>query len=180
MVPTGAGHFEETGSAEEKIVPTLDMLYDQIPASYEQLAQRLEAMEKRLQDLMLFSTSFLLPGPAIVVLALNPATLQSNFFYLATVLALLNLVIGTINRFFTGKLLLPQPQLPDSPWAKLTERQFKTESLRYAHFNGQKNSELVNSKGNWAAGMTVVFLAEISVLIAWWIVDVSRYLEVAS
>ena len=156
------------------------MLYDQIPASYEQMIPRLEAMEKRLQDLMLFSTSFLLPGPAIVVLALNPASLQSYFFYLATGLALLNLVIGTITRFFGGKLLLPQPQLPDSPWAKLTSREFKTESLRYAHFNARKNSELVNSKGNWAAGMTVVFLAEISMLIVWWIVDVSKHLEVAT
>ena len=160
-------------------MPGLDLLYDQIPASYEQMLQRLEAMEKRLQDLMLFSTSFLLPGPALVVLALNPASLQSYLFYAATGLALLNLVIGTITRFFRGKLLLPQPQLPDSPWAKLSDSEFKAESLRFAHFNANKNAELVNSKGAWASRMTVVFLAEIGVLIAWWIVDVSKYLEVA-
>lgn len=157
-------------------MPGLDLLYEQIPASYEQMMQRLEAMEKRLQDLMLFSTSFLLPGPAIVVIALNPASLQSNLFYSATALALLNLVIGTITRFFTDKLLLPQPPLPESPWARLSESEFKIESLRFAHFNANKNAELVNSKGTWASRMTVVFLAEIAVLIAWWIVDVSEYL----
>lgn len=157
-------------------MPGLDLLYDQIPASYELMLQRLESMEKRLQDLMLFSTSFLLPGPAIVVLALNPASLQSYLFYAATALALLNLVIGTITRFFTDKLLLPQPQLPDSPWARLSENEFKIQSLRFAHFNANKNAELVNSKSKWASRMTVVFLAEIAVLIAWWIVDVSEYL----
>lgn len=157
-------------------MPGLDLLYEQIPASYEQMMQRLESMEKRLQDLMLFSTSFLLPGPAIVVLALNPASLQSYLFYSATALALLNLVIGTITRFFTGKLLLSLPQRPDSPWARLTESEFKAEALLYAHFNGSKNLALVNSKGKWASIMTVVFLAEIAVLVAWWIVDVSKHL----
>lgn len=160
-------------------MPGLDMLYEQIPASYAQMLQRLEAMEKRLQDLMLFSTSFLLPGPALVVLALNPASLQSNLFYAATGLALLNLIIGTITRFLADGLLLPHPQLPDSQWARLTTRQFMIESLRYANFNARKNAELVNGKGDWAARMTVIFLAEIIVLVAWWIVDVSKYLEVA-
>ena len=45
MVPTGAGHFEETGSAEEKIVPTLDQ-----DLSRDEIARLVREYERQMKE----------------------------------------------------------------------------------------------------------------------------------
>ena len=76
---------------------SLDLTYEMIPAFYALVVQRLDAVQNRIQSLMVFSGSFLLTGPALAAVASNGISFASYWFYAAVALAVLNIVIGLVS-----------------------------------------------------------------------------------
>lgn len=145
---------------------TLDLAYDQIPASYDRALQRLNSVESRVQALMAFSASFLLTGPALVALTMANIDFTSWWLAAAVCLALLNLVVGAVVRTW-GEFRLPEPHGVDTIWLQLQTQEFKEESLMWANIHFEYNRRLVNRKGRWAVTMTYLFLVEIFALTIW-------------
>ena len=69
----------------------VDLAYDLVQSSYEWAVVRLNAVENRIQALMVFSASFVLTATAAADISLT-----SWWFYLALAMGLLNLVLGTV------------------------------------------------------------------------------------
>ena len=76
--------------------------YDFVRASYDWMMHRLNAVESRIQTLMMFSASFTVTGPVLVALLAEEASLKSGWFVAAVALALLNLLIGAVARAYCG------------------------------------------------------------------------------
>ena len=145
---------------------SLDLTYDLIPASYALVVQRLDAIENRIQSIMVFSASFLLTGPALAAVTSSGVSFTSNWFYAAIALAAVNIVIGLPWRTL-GTLHMSRPHPVDSGWLELEPEEFKWSSIWWANKNLDHNLKLVNAKGNATLLMTTILVAELALLIAW-------------
>ena len=155
---------EQQGLVQE--VNGLDLAYDLIPATYDWMMQRLNAMESRIQALIVLSAGFLLTGPALVAVAVESVTFDSLWFYLALATSIVNLITGAAMRIW-GELKLPGPRRVDSGWLSLNAGEFKWSSLWWAEQHFNENARLLRWKGRSAVLMTGVFLLETLSLTVW-------------
>ena len=63
--------------------PGVDMAYGLMQSSYDSTMNRLNAVESRIQAVMVFSASFLFTAPVLVATSESDITLNSAIFYLA-------------------------------------------------------------------------------------------------
>ena len=74
------------------------LAYDFVLPSYDWAMQRLNAVEGRIQSLMMFSVSLAVTGPVLVASLVDEVRLGSGWFVAALVTALGILVGGTVTR----------------------------------------------------------------------------------
>ena len=82
----------------EEQTPGVERAYDFVRTSYDWAILRLNAVESRIQALMVFSAGFIVTGPALVAVGEEDISLSSVWFYLALATAGLNLLVGAIAR----------------------------------------------------------------------------------
>ena len=146
--------------------PGVDLAYGLMQSSYDSIMNRLNAVESRIQAVMVFSASFFFTAPILVTTSESDITLNSAIFYLAGLAALLNLIIGTLTRAF-GKLKLARVYGDVQEWFDLPEYWFKVYAVEEAATHYRINVKTVNRKGNIAIAMTGVFIVEIVFLASW-------------
>ena len=87
---------EENGEGQE--YPGLDLAYGMVQSSYDLAVSRLNAVENRIQAVMVFSASFIVTVPVLVAATNNTIALATPLSYLAAIIAGANLLIGTVTR----------------------------------------------------------------------------------
>ena len=163
--------MSEDGARQEKEVTGVDLAYGLVQSSYEWAVVRLNAVENRIQVLMVFSASFVLTAPALVAATGNTISLGSYWFYFALGLAVLNLIIGTVTRAFGGIRLLALNKIANE-WLSLSSEWFMLYAVEAAAEHFEANLKVVNRKGQTIILMTILFLLETLLLAAWGISQV--------
>ena len=155
---------EDSGAQDER--PGVDLAYGLIENYYDRIVTRMNAVESRMQALMVFSASFLFTAPVLLATSADGITLDSPVFYLAGLLTLFNLIAGTATRAFGEMALLGLDKVRDE-WLGLSEDDFKIEAIRWAATHSERNIQVVNRKGLAVIIMTGAFLLEV-ILLAYW------------
>ena len=140
--------------------------YDFVRASYDWMVHRLNAVESRIQTLMMFSASFTVTGPVLVALLAEEASLKSGWFVAAVALALLNLLIGAVARAYGGLKLLGVQRIYEE-WLERTDWEFKRSAVYWAGSHFERNSDLVNRKSKAVTAMTLAFILEAAFMLVW-------------
>ena len=128
--------------------------------------RRLNAVEGRIQALMMFSVSLGVTVPILVASLVEGVSFQSALFVLGLAAALLNLVIGTVARTW-GQVTLLNLQAVCAEWLHLPEWEFKRRAVYWAGQHFQHNTHVVNKKGRTVLLMTIAFLVEAVFMSAW-------------
>ncbi len=151
-------------------LPSLGLAFGMVQSSYDSVVSRLNAVESRIQAVMVFSASFFFTAPLLVAASEANLTLNSPFFYTAGALALLNLAVGTATRALGTISYLGLNEVRDY-WLVLTEDDFRLEAVRWAALHYERNLRTVNCKGLIGIGMTAAFMLEAILLIYWGLVQ---------
>ena len=165
---------EDNGTGEERQeFPGLDLAYGMVQSSYDSVVNRLNAVESRIQAVMVFSVSFLLTAPLLVASSGVDITLASLPSYTAAALAGVNLIVGTVMRTWGDINLLGFHEVRNY-WLELTDDEFKLEAVRWAAEHYQRNTKTVNCKGHAVSGMTVILLLEAASLTYWGLSQITQ------
>ena len=95
--------MSDDSAGQENKLTGVDLAYGLVHSSYDWTVARLNAVENRIQALMVFSASFVLTAPVLTATAATDISLTSWWFYLALVMGGLHLLLGTIMRALGGK-----------------------------------------------------------------------------
>ena len=155
---------EDSGAQEQ--FPGLDLAYGLVQSSYDRIVTRLNAVEGRLQALMVFSASFVFTAPVLVATSVGEIALNSPAFYVALVLAGVNLLTGAVMRAVGDIALLGINRVRDE-WLVLSEDEFKLEAVRWSAIHFKRNRRIVNIKGYMVIAMTVALILEAALLTYW-------------
>ena len=162
---------DSSGAGEDQQdFPGLNLAYGLVQSAYDSVVTRLNAVEGRIQAVMVFSASFFFTAPLLVAASEAEISLTSPFFYAAGLLALLNLAVGTATRAL-GTILYQGLNEVRDHWLVLTEDEFKLEAVRWAAIHYESNLRIVNRKGLIGIEMTAVFVLEAILLIYWGLVQ---------
>ena len=151
--------------------PGVDLAYGRIQSSYDWVLSRLNAVEGRIQALMVFSASFILTAPALVAATGSAITLASPVFLLAVGIATLNLIVGTVTRA-RGLIKLPGIYTDPREWLELSAYWFKFYAVEEATEHFEVNVRTVNGKGKVVIRMTILFLLETACLVIWGLLQI--------
>ncbi len=160
---------EETETQEEQ--PGIDLAYDLMQSSYDWAVNRLNAVESRIQALIVLSASFIVTAPALVAATGSDITLNSPWFYLALGIAAVNLAIGALTRA-RGEIKLLGINKIFREWLDLPPNWFKLYAVERAAEHFEANVRTVNRAGQRAIWMTVLFFAEAGALVMWGITQI--------
>ena len=146
--------------------PGVYQAYDFVVASYDWPMRRLNAVEGRIQTLMMFSVSLGMTGPVLVASLMEKVSFGSVWFVAALAVALANLVVGMVART-SGGIKLMSLQTVCEDWLHHSEWEFKQLSVYWAGRHFEHNTNVVNKKGRVVLWMTGAFLAEAALMLAW-------------
>lgn len=148
--------------------PSIDLAYPLAAASYDVAQKRLEAVEKRLQEILGFAVTISLG--AIVIHANRNYDFRSYLFMAAMLAGLSGLIIGTYARV-GGYLVLIKPSVLHKKYLDLSEPTFKTYFVYFAAKHWHINASLINRKGKFTSIAVVCFVVEIILLALWSLVS---------
>jgi len=151
-----------------KANPSVDLAYPLALTSYDVAQKRLEAVEKRLQEILGFAVTISLG--TIALFANKNYVFTSWLFWAAMAACLSGLVIGTYARV-QGYLVLIKPSVLQEKYVALPEPVFKSYFIETAAKHWGINAGLVNRKGKFTSVAVVCFVAEIILLILWSLVS---------
>ena len=137
-----------------------------IPASYEMIAQRIEAVDQRVQSLLAFSVTLTIA--VLVIFSPSRADLGNAkpSFPVAMAAFCLLIVVGLIARARWHVTLVSPKELYEG-WLDLPQNEFKVRSIYWAGEHFEQNVSVVNKKSRLANVMTALFLFEASFLLIW-------------
>lgn len=147
--------------------PALDLAYAFVLPSYEWALKRYEAVESRLNQLLLVATGLITGIPAVAKALDSNLSLQSPWFYAAAVLAAGIALVGAWVKA-AGELGLWDPGVfADPSWRALSRERVQKWAVHYASAHFDQNVTLVNRKGRIATVLTFLFLVEAACLALW-------------
>jgi hypothetical protein len=153
-----------TAEQLKEIYPSIELTYPLAIASYDVARVRLDAMDNRIQTLMMIGSTV---SSALIVLlsgrGLRPA---SGWFILAMLAFLAALVVGTYGRLFGVLGVIGIKTLFDS-YLGLAEVEFKKDMIYYAGKTLRENIALIKRKNDLAAWSMALFGLELICLSVW-------------
>ena len=155
---------EDSGAQEQ--FPGLDLAYGLVSSSYDRILTRLNAVEGRIQALMVFSASFLFTAPVLVATSVGEIALDAPAFYAALALAGVNFLAGAVMRALGDIALLGINKVREE-WLVLAEDEFKLEAVRWSAIHFKRNRRIVNIKGYTVTAMTITLILEAASLTYW-------------
>ncbi len=160
---------EDSGGQDER--PGVDLAYGLMQGSYDLAVSRLNAVENRIQAVMVFSASFIVTVPVLVAATGNIIVLTTPLFYGAAAIAGLNLVVGTVTRA-SGEIKVLSINSIAERWFDLPAELFKLYAVQWAAEHFEANLKAVNKAGRFAIIMTMLFLLETALLAIWGITQI--------
>ena len=148
--------------------PALDLIYDFAVHSYDMLIDRVNAIDRRLHTMLIFSGSILI----LITLLLRGGYLDFHIGWLVSVLGAF--LIASLSAFWalsfekSGEITLVSPKVLYEECYYLSERDFKLNIVGHcANDHYKKNNALVLAKWKWCKGIQVVIAIQILLIFAW-------------
>lgn len=151
--------------------PGVHLAYDLARESYSVVAQRLDAVNARIQALLGFLATITLGAPIVVRSLDDHADFTSVWFVSAIVLSLATSLAGIVT-ISAGSITTIAPGTLYQKWLSYGDWEFKKNLVYWAGEHFDKNSRLVNTKGWITVALTVTFLLETGCLLVWALTEV--------
>ena len=150
---------------------SVELAYEFIVPSYDWAIRRLEAAERRIDNLMRFiiTVTLALGASAIAIAELSSQPL-SPFLDCAAFVALASFLVAIVLGMCVrqmGNLALLSPSALYRDYIQKNKRDFQGLTLFYAGKDFERNERLVRSKSRGATGMVILFLFELIAAATW-------------
>lgn len=144
--------------------PGVDLAYDIAVASYDSIVKRLDAIDGRLQTMLAFAAT----TTAVVPTAAKSAGLSFRSYWLYAALAVfaIQLLLGTIGRFF-GRVRLLRPEVLFQRWLHKSTWLFKKDMIAWAACDFDDNARLLENRWRLTVAVSVLFFIEAVLLLLW-------------
>ena len=147
--------------------PGLDLAYERAMSSYQDIAQRHDAANHRIDGLLTLTSTLTLAAPLIVAATGTETDFRSPSLVAAALLFVVVLLIGVVARGFVGGVTLMAPTDLYQEWLDLSPIDFKLSGVYWAGQHFDQTASVIWRKA-WAAHiMTALFVAESLMLLAW-------------
>lgn len=155
---------EKTDTPTTKILPSIELAYPLAIASYETAQKRLEAVEKRLQEVMAFAIALTLA--VITVLAGKNYNFRTHGFYTAVICFLLGIGICFYARL-SGHLIVISPKKLFDNFVEMPTREFQRQGIYFAGKNWEINNQTLLRKSRLTNLAVFFFTVEFILLGIW-------------
>lgn len=151
--------------------PTVLFAYDIAVKSYDWILSRSDAVDSKIDRIIAWNSSINVGVIAILAKKIEGSSFCSIWFFIAAVTFLMITVLGIVTKAF-GSLNIPSPEVIYNQELHKTEWEFKKDAIYNSGQDFKKNQRLVNTKGNSAIAMSIIFLINI-LAIGLWIISLS-------
>ena len=164
---------EEMEEPQESQWPALSLAYEFVKPSYDWAMSRLNAVEGRIQTLLVFAATFTVSAPVLIASLAKDVSFTSGWFIAALAVFFVNMLVGTIAKVKGGIRVLSIQQMYEQ-WLDLSESVFKERAIYWAGRDFRANYTVVNTKGRVATVMSILFGVEAFLMVLWIIIHFSR------
>lgn len=156
-----------TANTPSVSLPGVDIAYEYVRTSYDWAAQRLDAVDSRIQYTITLASAVVVTLPTIVVAMFEDAKPAGSFFFLLAVAAFILMIpIGVLGRYLTDLKVIDPSKLYDG-WLHYQPLEFKRLLVYWAGEHFKRNIRIVAIKGRFAAAMMVFLLLEVLFFTLW-------------
>jgi len=146
--------------------PSVDLAYEFVKPSYDWMLNRIEAMNSKMQGLLMLATAVTGGIPILAKAIFDNVDFQSVLFYGAIGLYVLLVVIGTVGLSMGGVKLF-HPKLLYEKWLSNSIWEFKKDAIYFAGQNFEDNKKIIDAKSWLRNIMTILLLIELMIVIFW-------------
>ena|GEM_PF-2114293 len=147
--------------------PGLDLAYERAMASYQEIAARYDAANRRIDGLLTLASTVTLAAPLIVAATGTGTALRSPILVVVAGSFAVVLLLGVAGRSLAGTLRFVDPFDLYESWLGLGETDFKLEGVYWAGEHVDHGMRVVWRKSVAAHAMTVLFAVEVVALLVW-------------
>jgi hypothetical protein len=148
----------------EKKYPGVELAYELAVASYDSIIKRLDVMDGRLQTMLAFAATTTAVVPSVA--NSRGLTFRSYWLYAALTVFFVQLIVGTIPRFW-GRIKLIKPEVLWQRWLHKSTWQFKKDYIYFASEDFNHNAELLKSRWWLTVAVSILFFVEVLLLLIW-------------
>lgn len=152
--------------SDETKWPGVEQAYNFVIPSYEWMQQRLDAVHGHIQAIQAFAATVIVAAPVLAAAVVKDIDLGSTWFLSAMAVFVSLVVSGTVARAFGAIQLLSPKKLHDR-WLHYHPWEFKKNAVYFAGEHWNSNKTLIDRKGWCANLMTLAFIAQVGLLVAW-------------
>ncbi len=149
--------------------PSVDLAYEFVAPSYDWAQRRFESIERRIHTFLAFTATLTLGVPVLVTTAVDNANFAAGWFIAGMICAAIILMLGMAAKILSSisgfHLLDPDSLYKD--WLRISEREFKENTVHWAGEHFKKNATLIHKMGLMLGGMHILFSAEVILLLIW-------------
>lgn len=146
--------------------PGVRYSYDFVLPSYDWAIRRLDAVNDRIQSLLMFASGLTIGVPTLAKAAVPDISFGSFWFILGVVVFVGLFLFGVWARN-AGSLALVDPIVLADEFFWDDEFTFKKDMVYFAGNHFDKNVEQIGDKAGWLNVVSVLFLAEMLCLVLW-------------
>lgn len=157
---------KSSGKSSESQYPSVGLAYEFVKPSYDWMLNRIEAMNSKIQGLLMLATAVTGGIPILTKAIFDSVDFQSVLFYGAMGLYILLVVIGTVGLSMGGVKLF-HPKLLYEKWLSNSIWEFKKDAIYFAGQNFEDNKKIINAKSRLRNIMTILLLIELMIVISW-------------
>ena len=150
----------------ESQYPSVDLAYDFVKPSYDWMITRLEAINSKIQGLLMFSATITVAIPIIAKSTFDNISFSSIWFILAMAVFIYLVVIGILGMRM-GSIVLPHPQIIYDKYLYCSHWEFKQRTIYWAGEHFQENKALISKKSSYRDMMTFSLLIELLLIVIW-------------
>ena len=163
LPPENAGEQGEEQDLHSRY-PALELAYGLVLPSYEWALQRLDAIDARLRHIATLAASITAAVP-LAMAAIDGSVSLTPWFVVGAAIGVLTMVLSTYAQT-AGVLILLDPA-KIRPHLTMTPDEFRDYLLDYAGRHQATNGKVINARGYWAMGLSVLVALEVGLFTVW-------------
>ena len=150
----------------ESQYPSVDLAYDFVKLSYDWMVTRLEAINSKMQGLLMFSVTITVAIPVIAKSTFDNISFSSIWFIMAMVVFIFLVGIGILGMRM-GSIVMPHPKMLYDKYLYCSHWEFQKRTIYWAGEHFDKNKALIDKKAAFRDIMTFCLIIEILCIVIW-------------
>lgn len=146
--------------------PSVDLAFEFVKPSYDWMLNRIEAMNSKIQGLLMLATAVTAAVPVLAKAMFNNLDFKSAWLLGAIAIYLLLTIIGIYGLRKGGVKLIHPMKLFDE-WLSDTQWEFRKDAVYFAGQHLEQNKKIVDVKSLLRDIMNVLLLGELIMVFVW-------------